>query len=132
MNNPGGKPFKIATYNVNSIRRRLPLVLAWLAEHQPDVMCLQETKVQDSDFPLAELQAAGYHVAFRGMKAYNGVATLSREQPDEVIHGLHDGPDNEDVRIIQTVIQGIPIVNTYVPQGYLITSEKYVYKLDWF
>jgi exodeoxyribonuclease-3 len=123
---------KVATYNVNSIRKRLPLVLDWLAQHSSDVMCLQETKVQDSDFPLAAIETAGYHVSFRGMKAYNGVATLSRHVPERVIHGLHNNPDNEDVRILQTVIGGISIVNTYVPQGYLITSEKYVYKLNWF
>ena len=88
--------------------------------------------MQDQDFPLEALQAAGYHVSFRGMKAYNGVATLSRQKPENIIHGLHEGPDNEDFRIIQTVIDGIPIINTYVPQGSSITSEKYVLKLAWF
>src|SRR5437762_12277646 len=78
---------KIATYNVNSIRRRLPIVLDWLAQHQPDVLCLQETKVQDLAFPLLELRAAGYHVTFRGRKAYNGVATLTRREPEFVLHG---------------------------------------------
>ncbi|HLK65702.1 MAG TPA: exodeoxyribonuclease III [Bryobacteraceae bacterium] len=123
---------KIATFNVNSIRQRLPIVLDWLAEHQPDIMCLQETKVPDQDFPLEAIRNAGYHASFRGMKGYNGVATLSREEPSKVIHGLHEGPDNEDFRIIQTVIQGIPIINSYVPQGSSIKSEKYVYKLAWF
>jgi len=123
---------KIATYNVNSIRRRLPLVLEWLERNKPDVMCLQETKVPDADFPVLDLQAAGYHVSFRGMKSYNGVATLSLLPPERVIHGLHDGPDNEDVRILQTVIEGIPIVNSYVPQGNSITSDKYAFKLEWF
>lgn len=123
---------KIATYNVNSIRRRLPLVIDWLQKHRPDVLCLQETKVQDADFPLEPLQDAGYHVSFRGMKGYNGVATLTREKPDHVMYGLHEGPDNEDFRVLQTVVDGVPIINTYVPQGYLITSEKYAYKLEWF
>jgi exodeoxyribonuclease-3 len=123
---------KIATYNVNSIRRRLPLVLDWLNRHQPDVMCLQETKVQDQDFPADALRQAGYYVSFRGMKGYNGVATLSKKEPERVIYGLHEGPDSEDVRILQTVVDNIPIVNTYVPQGYSITSEKYVFKLEWF
>ncbi|MDQ1469743.1 MAG: exodeoxyribonuclease [Bryobacterales bacterium] len=122
---------KIATYNVNSIRRRMPLVLNWLRQHGPDVLCLQETKVTDADFPAAEFKAAGYHASFRGMKAYNGVATLTRSQPERVLHGLFTGPDNEDFRIIQTVIDGIPIINTYVPQGYQITSEKYAAKLLW-
>ena len=123
---------KIATYNVNSIRKRLPILLQWLELHQPDVMCLQETKVQDEDFPIAALEGAGYHSSFRGMKGYNGVATLTRVKPDQVIHGLHRDADNEDVRIIQTVVGGIPIINTYVPQGYSITSEKYAFKLEWF
>jgi exodeoxyribonuclease III len=144
--NPAGYPeiaqMKVATFNVNSLRRRLPAVLAWLAQHQPDVFCLQETKVQDSDFPLAEIEAAGYHAAFRGMKSYNGVATLTREKPDAVIYGLHDTPGTtapaaeqpttDDVRILQTVVRGIPIVNTYVPQGQSIVSDKYVAKLLWF
>ncbi|MDQ2898579.1 MAG: exodeoxyribonuclease III [Acidobacteriota bacterium] len=123
---------KIATYNVNSIRRRLPLVLEWLERNKPDVMCLQETKVSDADFPLLDLTAAGYHVSFRGMKAYNGIATLSLRAPERVVHGLHDGPDNEDCRILQTVVDGISIVNTYVPQGNSITSDKYAFKLEWF
>jgi exodeoxyribonuclease III len=123
---------KIATYNVNSVRRRLPIVLAWLAEHKPDVLCLQETKVQDADFPVRALEDAGYHVAIRGQKAYNGVATLTRKPPDEVIMGLGGGSYDEDCRIIQVVVDGIRILNTYAPQGYLITSEKYVYKLEWF
>jgi len=123
---------KIATWNINSIRRRLPLVLDWMAQHQPDVLCLQETKVQDSDFPVEAFRQAGYHARFRGMKGYNGVATLSRSEPESVLHGLHEGPDNEDVRILLTVIDGIPIVNSYVPQGYKIGTDKYVFKLEWF
>lgn len=123
---------KVATYNVNSIRQRLPIVLDWLAANQPDVLCLQETKVQDKDFPVEAIQAAGYHSTYRGMKAYNGVATLTRAVPEKVVHGLHEGPDNEDFRIVQTTVNGIPIINTYVPQGYSIDSEKYVFKLEWF
>jgi exodeoxyribonuclease III len=123
---------KIATYNVNSIRRRLPIVLDWLSQHNPDVLCLQETKVQDHEFPLAAIRDAGYFVTFRGMKAYNGVATLTREEPQRVMHGLHVGPDNEDARILLTVVNGVTIVNTYVPQGYAIESEKYTFKLVWF
>ncbi len=123
---------KIATYNVNSIRKRLPIVLNWLSVHQPDVLCLQETKVQDADFPAAAIREAGYHATFRGMKGYNGVATLTRNAPEEVLYGLHEGADNEDVRIILTVVNGVPIVNSYVPQGYAVDSEKYAFKLAWF
>jgi exodeoxyribonuclease-3 len=123
---------KVATYNVNSIRQRLPIVLDWIADHKPDVMCLQETKVQDKDFPVEAIRKAGYHATYRGMKGYNGVATLTRVLPDKVVYGLHEGPDNEDFRIIQTMVGGIAIINSYVPQGYSISSEKYAFKLAWF
>jgi exodeoxyribonuclease-3 len=96
------------------------------------VLCLQETKVQDQEFPAEEIKNAGYAPSFRGMKGYNGVATLTRVLPDRVIHGLHEGPDNEDFRVIQTVVAGIPIIDSYVSQGYSITSEKYAFKLAWF
>ena len=122
---------KVATYNVNSIRKRLPIILDWLTNHQPDVLCLQETKVQDSDFPAAPIQEAGYHATFRGMKGFNGVATLSRKTPDRIMHGFESGSDSESVRLLTTVIEGIPIINTYVPQGNSITSEKYAFKLQW-
>ena len=123
---------KIATYNVNSLRKRLPIVLAWLEEHKPDVMCLQETKVQDSEFPVETFREAGYHASYRGMKSYNGVATLTRAVPETVKYGFDEGPDNEDVRILQTAVEGVTIINTYVPQGHSIKSEKYQYKLGWF
>lgn len=123
---------KIATYNVNSIRRRLQLALDWLALHQPDVLCLQETKVHDEEFPAVAFQDAGYYATFRGMKGYNGVATLSRRPPERVRHGFHEGPDSEDARVLTVDIDGIPIVNTYVPQGHSIKSDKYAFKLAWF
>lgn len=123
---------KIATFNVNSIRKRMPIVLDWLKANKPDVMCLQETKVVDADFPLQPLTDAGYHVAFRGMKSYNGVATLSLKKPEKVIYGFHEGPDAEDFRMLQAIIDGVVVINTYVPQGYLIDSPKYQYKLGWF
>ena len=123
---------KVATFNVNSLRKRLPIVVDWLEEHRPDVLCLQETKVQDEEFPSLPLSGAGYHVTFRGMKAYNGVAILSRAQPEEVQHGFDDGGDPDEARLLRVVIEGIPIINTYVPQGYEIDSPKYAYKLAWF
>jgi exodeoxyribonuclease-3 len=123
---------KIATWNINSIRRRLPLVCDWLAKQQPDVLCLQETKVEDRDFPVEAFREAGYHAVYRGMKSYNGVATLSRRPVEKVLHGFCEGPDSEDARILQTVVSGIPIVNSYVPQGYRIGTDKYVFKLEWF
>ena len=123
---------KIATWNINSVRRRLDLVIGWLTANQPDALCLQETKVPDSEFPALAFLSAGYHSTFRGMKSYNGVATLTRKEPESVLHGLCEGPDSEDVRILQTVVGGIPIVNTYVPQGFKIGTDKYVFKLEWF
>jgi exodeoxyribonuclease-3 len=122
----------IATWNINSVRRRLPLVIDWLAAKHPDVLCLQETKVQDHEFPVEEFRKAGYHATFRGMKGYNGVATLTRGEPELVRHGLCEGPDSEDFRMLETVVKGIPIVNTYVPQGYKVGTDKYIYKLEWF
>src|SRR3954453_22105655 len=119
---------KIATWNINSVRRRLPLVVEWLRANRPDVLCMQETKVQDSDFPVDAFRDAGYHSTFRGMKSYNGVATLTLGEPDSVRHGLFEGPDNEDFRMLEVVVGGIPIVNTYVPQGFKVGSDKYVYK----
>ena len=123
---------KIATWNVNSIRRRMPILLDWLVRHRPDVMCLQETKVQDCEFPAQAIREAGYHSQFRGAKSYNGVATLTRTPPEAVVYGLEEGPDSEDVRILQTVVAGVPIVNSYVPQGYKLGTDKYAFKLEWF
>ena len=123
---------KVATFNVNSVRARLPLLLEWLSANDPDVMCLQETKVQDADFPVDAFTECGYHSTYRGMKSYNGVATLTKKKPEAVLYGLNPGPDGDDFRIIQTLVDGIPIVNTYVPQGSLISSDQYTLKLLWF
>jgi len=123
---------KIATFNVNSLRKRLPIVLEWLERHEPDVLCLQETKVQDQDFPALALASSGYHLTFRGMKSYNGVAVLTRTPPDAVFSGFDDGKDPDEARLLRVVVQGIPIINTYIPQGFEIDSPKYQYKLEWF
>ncbi len=123
---------KIATFNVNSIRKRLPIVLEWLDTQRPDVLCLQETKVQDAEFPLLALTSTGYHVAYRGMKGYNGVATVSRVPAQEVSYGFTARGGADDVRLQRVVIKGVPIINTYVPQGFEIDSPKYQYKLRWF
>lgn len=123
---------RIATFNVNSIRKRLGIVMECLERHRPDVLCLQETKIQDIEFPVLPFVEAGYHVVFRGMKGYNGVATVTRIPADEVVPGFHRGKDADDVRLLRVVINGISIINTYVPQGYEIDSPKYQYKLKWF
>lgn len=122
---------KIATFNVNSIRSRLDVVRDWLAREQPDYLCLQETKVQDHEFPLVPLEAAGYHVNFRGMKSYNGVAILSRQAPDEVAAGLDDGGPPDEPRLIRARFGDLHIVNTYVPQGRDIEHEMFRYKIEW-
>ena len=124
--------FRIATYNVNSIRSRLPIVTAWLAEHRPDVLCLQETKVGDDKFPAAAFRDAGYQVIFRGAKQYNGVAIVSRREPKAVLHGLADGGPPDEDRLIAAVFDGISVVNTYVPQGRERETEHFAYKLAWF
>ena len=123
---------RVATWNINSVRRRLDLVRDWLVANKPDVLCLQETKVQDSEFPAEAFREAGYYSTFRGMKGYNGVATLTRREPESVFHGLCEGPDSEDTRILEIVLDGLPIVNTYVPQGFRVGTETYVLKLEWF
>jgi len=121
---------KIATWNVNSLKVRLPHLLGWLAEQQPDVVCLQETKLQDADFPHAELQAAGYHSVCSGQKTYNGVAILSRDPISDVQAGIPDF-DDEQKRAIATTINGVRIVCVYVPNGQSVDSDKYQYKLKW-
>lgn len=122
--------FVVATFNANSIRSRLPLVLAWLKRERPDVLCLQETKVQDRDFPAQSFRDAGYHAVFCGKRAMAGVAIVSREEPKEVTFGLDDDPPDED-RLIRVTIRGIPVVNTYVPQGQAVDLPMFRYKLMW-
>jgi exodeoxyribonuclease-3 len=122
---------KIATFNVNSLRARLPILAAWLKAATPDILCLQETKVQDADFPHFALEAMGYNYVFKGQKTYNGVAILSREKIEDVVYGLPDEPHDEP-RMITATIGGIIIINTYIPQGVSLDSEYYAYKLKWF
>src|SRR5207253_10490732 len=100
---------KIATFNVNSLRKRLPLVLDWLQRHKPDVLCLQETKAQDSDFPSLALDSTGYHVTFRGVKSYNGVAELSNTAPEADSHGLDEGGNTDEEQLIRVVVRWMPI-----------------------
>jgi exodeoxyribonuclease-3 len=121
---------RLATWNVNSLKVRLPHVLDWLAANPVDVLCLQETKQQDSDFPQAELQAAGYHSVFSGQKTYNGVAILSRESASDVQMGIPDHAD-EQKRVIAATCGGIRVVDVYIPNGSEVGSDKYQYKLGW-
>jgi exodeoxyribonuclease III len=122
---------KIATFNVNSLRARLPILVEWLKAAAPDILCLQETKVQDLDFPHADIEATGYNYVFKGQKTYNGVAILSRSKIEDTTYGLPEEPYDEP-RLITAIVDGITIVNTYVPQGVSADSEYFAYKLKWF
>lgn len=124
--------FRVATYNVNSIRSRLHIVLPWLRLNRPDVFCMQETKVDDSQFPVQAFADQGYQVLFRGTKQYNGVAIASREKPESVRYGLGDGGPADEDRLIAAVFSGITVVNTYVPQGREKETVHFTYKLEWY
>jgi exodeoxyribonuclease-3 len=121
---------RLATWNVNSLKVRLPHVLDWLNANPVDVLCLQETKQQDSDFPQAALQEAGYHSVFSGQKTYNGVAILSRAPGQDVQHGIPDHGDDQK-RVIAATYGDIRVVDVYIPNGQSLDSDKYQYKLAW-
>jgi len=122
---------RIATFNCNSIRSRLDAVLRWLADNSPDILCLQETKVQDAEFPADAFRLAGWQIAFRGEKSYNGVAIVSRRKADEVSFGLDSEPADAP-RLVHARFGKLHVVNTYVPQGREIEHAMYAYKLAWF
>ena len=121
---------KIATWNVNSLRVRLPHVLNWLERYQPDVLCLQETKLTDADFPAGEIKDSGYQAVYSGQKTYNGVATLSKSPVSGVLTDLPNQNDPER-RILVCTVSGIRVLNVYVPNGQEVGSDKYQYKLSW-
>jgi exodeoxyribonuclease-3 len=121
---------KIASWNVNSLKVRLPHLLDWLAREQADVVCLQETKLEDPKFPVAEIEGAGWRCAFSGQKTYNGVAILSRAPMTGVASGIPGFPD-EQKRVLAATIEGVRIVCVYVPNGQSVDSDKYRYKLEW-
>lgn len=130
---------KIATWNVNSIRTRKEQVLNWLKEHKVDVLCLQETKVIDEDFPRKPFEELGYSVFVSGQKAYNGVAIFSKQPLENPCAGFSPivgenitGTYDEQKRVMSGVINGIRIINLYIPNGSSVGSEKYQYKLGWF
>ena len=129
---------KIATWNVNSIRTRQKIVTDWLTNNPVDVLCLQETKVIDEDFPRQTFEDLGYYIYISGQKAYNGVAIFSRQQMEDIIIGFTPIVGEEiasdfdlQKRVISGVIEDIRIVNLYVPNGSAIDSDKYSYKLQW-
>lgn len=121
---------KIATWNVNSLRVRLPHVLQWLAAAQPDILAVQETKTVDAQFPVEELAAAGYSAVFAGQKTYNGVAILSKTPATDVVTDIPNFDDPQR-RILAATVDGVRVVNLYVVNGAEVGSDKYAYKLDW-
>lgn len=123
---------RIATFNANSIRSRLDAVAAWLAAHRPDVLCIQETKVQDQDFPAAPFREAGYEIVFRGEKSYNGVALASLLKPAQVKFGFDDGGPPDETRLLCAKVGPVRVINSYVPQGREIDHPMYRYKQEWF
>ncbi len=121
---------KIASWNVNSLKVRLPQVLDWLAEHEPDVLALQETKLTDDNFPAEAFRDAGWQVVFSGQKTYNGVALVSRHPIGDVVTDPA-GIDDEQRRILAATVAGVRVFDLYVPNGKEVDSDKYVHKLDW-
>ena len=121
---------RIASWNVNSLKVRLPHVLDWLAATAPDVLCLQETKLTDENFPADEIRAAGYQVVFSGQKTYNGVAIISKQAAHDVITDV-PGLDDPQRRILGATINGVRILDLYVVNGQEVGSDKYTHKLDW-
>ncbi|SFE65315.1 exodeoxyribonuclease III [Nitrosomonas sp. Nm166] len=121
---------KLATWNVNSLKVRLPQVIDWLKANQPDILCLQETKLSDDNFPGSEIAAIGYQAIFAGQKTYNGVAILSKQKGNEIVTAI-PGFADEQKRIIAATYGDLRVVSIYVPNGETIESEKYGYKLRW-
>lgn len=122
---------KVATWNINSIRARSERLLAWLAREQPDILCLQETKVTDDIFPHDLLREAGYTSAVYGQKTYNGVAVLSSREMVDVRYGFSGGWDGESARLIDVGFEDLHVLSVYIPNGDTVGSEKHAYKLDW-
>lgn len=123
--------FKIATWNVNSLKVRLPHVLQWLESEKPDVLALQETKTIDENFPVEEINNAGYQVSFIGQKTYNGVATICKSSIETIATSIPDYED-EQRRVLAINSQGVTVLNLYIPNGSEVDSDKYRYKLEWF
>jgi exodeoxyribonuclease-3 len=123
---------RLVTWNVNSLRARLDRVVAWLTKHSPDVVCLQELKCREEDFPRAALEALGYRCAVHGQKTYNGVAILSKAEPADVARGFDGDPDPAMSRAIAATFGDVRVLNLYVPNGQDLGTPKYEYKLKWY
>jgi len=122
----------VATWNVNSVRTRLPRLVSWLERRKPSVVCLQEIKVVDEDFPTGALEGLGYHCLVRGQKTYNGVAILSLLPASDVMRSLPGDAADAESRFLATTIAGTRIINIYAPNGQAVGSDKYAFKLDWY
>ena len=120
------------SWNVNSIRARYDRLLNWVQANQPDVLCLQEIKCEEQDFPFDELSSLGYIATIHGQKSYNGVAILSLDEPQDVIIGMNDGVTDPQARFISAVFDGVRIICVYVPNGGELGSDKWDYKLAWY
>ena len=123
---------RFATYNVNSVRARLPILVQWLEAERPTVVCLQETKTQDETFPVDELRSVGYQSFYRGEKSYNGVAILADREIEPVQAGFDDGGPKDESRLLVARVADILVCNTYVPQGRATDHPMFAYKLEWF
>ncbi|WP_274572594.1 exodeoxyribonuclease III [Neisseria leonii] len=123
---------KIATWNVNSLNVRLPQVLDWLHTHQPDVLALQELKLDQDKFPAAAVEMAGYRAVWSGQKTYNGVALLAKQEIADVHTGLPALPDDEQRRVLAATIDGVRVINVYCVNGEALDSPKFQYKQQWF
>lgn len=121
----------VATWNVNSISVRIPAVLAWLEQYRPDVLCIQETKVEDPKFPIESIRTLGYDAVFHGEKSYNGVAIISRHKMEQVEKRFRDTPELDQARFLRATINDTVILNVYVPNGGYVGSKKFEYKLEW-
>jgi exodeoxyribonuclease-3 len=122
---------KIASWNVNSVKARLPHLLAFLGAAQPDVLCLQETKCLAAEFPRAEVEALGYHAAVVGQRSYNGVALLSKLPAEGVREGLPGAPEDDQARYIEAAFGEVRVASIYLPNGNPVDTDKFSYKLAW-
>ncbi|MCA9537367.1 MAG: exodeoxyribonuclease III [Myxococcales bacterium] len=123
---------KIVSWNVNSIRARHDRFLNWLQANEPDVVCLQELKCQEDDFPWDEISSLGYTASVLGQKTYNGVAILSFADQTNVAYGMDDGVDDAQARFVAATIEGVRVIDVYVPNGGTMGSDKWAYKLEWY
>jgi exodeoxyribonuclease III len=122
---------KIATFNVNSIAVRLPILLAWLEQAKPDIVCLQEIKCPAADFPMLELKGLGYHVEAVGQRSYNGVALLSRAPAQDIVRALPGEPADDQARYIEATVGDLRVASIYLPNGNPLGTDKFTYKLAW-